>query len=612
MFNTYQFNVTHPWDKRVQQYYPLLCEQACNDNTSEPLDGHWDKHRGWFDFQGCGKCYDYCWWVGDNGSQVPDPMTMSGGLWAEGAYWTCRTGENDISNGSFIDGWSLQRCSGKGATPARSWYTAAQDKNCALYDAVIESLTECLNAGVELGLEFEENVTDYDMPTGCFWDNRSSSLNKFSFNHILTGAQSTFGSVGAICKQGWFQAPNRKNCPHEDMLVSSREECEEEAVQALGLVWNTTVTDPSRPTGCFWTQEYGVQFNRNISGATASQSSASAGAICKQISPQMCFQETDMDYQGHDMESSNVTTQTACLCNDHCGSIVRNVAWTWVDHNMSCYCKTNVTAKVPKLGHFSATVTKVVMDTTECMHKRLCYDEMVGSVFGGATNGTDFLTFQCLCIWSSAEEAADEKLCADWVACLNKHRSAFTEVLKNLLYAMTQPAVGGFLIDTTGTDTLSKQSIAKSSVAVGSSQRSDNHMTTDCVNPKFIEVSLLECECWTGLIAACSNFTDQIICFRALGCNHTQVCESWKEDHCSTTLIQTTLFELGLKLKEKKPLLPFPKKPSDREVGNILSKEYVPEAMPTAKKQMRARGLLQLGAGEADIDDDDDAEGKCS
>merc|ERR1719326_2886209 len=47
--------------------------QACLPKSSAERDvGHEDEYRGWYDVQGCGRCLEYCRWVG-HGSTGGDP-----------------------------------------------------------------------------------------------------------------------------------------------------------------------------------------------------------------------------------------------------------------------------------------------------------------------------------------------------------------------------------------------------------------------------------------------------------------------------------------------------------------------------------------------------------
>jgi len=119
------------------------CERSCVSPASNRADaGYPDAYRGWYDVQGCGRCNDYCRWVGNAGSGG-DPRsrmykvsvtytysyTYSWFLWVrkththrhehrKDSWWSCRsaggkhgpyTGRNHFST------WRWSKCHGEGA-----------------------------------------------------------------------------------------------------------------------------------------------------------------------------------------------------------------------------------------------------------------------------------------------------------------------------------------------------------------------------------------------------------------------------------------------------------------------------------------------------------------
>ena len=67
-------------------------------STSTHDAGYEDEYRGWYDVQGCGKCNDYCRWVGSAGSGGDPALLVRKG----GSVWSCRkAGTNDASSFSF-------------------------------------------------------------------------------------------------------------------------------------------------------------------------------------------------------------------------------------------------------------------------------------------------------------------------------------------------------------------------------------------------------------------------------------------------------------------------------------------------------------------------------
>jgi len=98
-----------------------LLVQGCKAiYTEDPLAGdagYADSYRGWYDVQGCGKCNDYCRWVGDNGSGG-DPskkLHVPGGH--NPSWWSCRLagGSSSYSPRNHFTSFTHKKCSGMGA-----------------------------------------------------------------------------------------------------------------------------------------------------------------------------------------------------------------------------------------------------------------------------------------------------------------------------------------------------------------------------------------------------------------------------------------------------------------------------------------------------------------
>lgn len=96
-----------------------------------PDEGFKDAYQGWYDVQRCGKCYDYCRWVGNSGSGG-NPTTST---WhapdsdEEASFWSCRlAGESEEYTPKDAKGpeateiwgeppapWTFPKCAKKGA-----------------------------------------------------------------------------------------------------------------------------------------------------------------------------------------------------------------------------------------------------------------------------------------------------------------------------------------------------------------------------------------------------------------------------------------------------------------------------------------------------------------
>jgi len=87
-------------------------------STSSEDDGYNDEYAGWYDVQGCGRCLDYCRWVGDSGSGgSPEEQQRLGTSW-----WSCRLAGSSaaFTPAGKYSHWRLKRCSGENAeAPAR-------------------------------------------------------------------------------------------------------------------------------------------------------------------------------------------------------------------------------------------------------------------------------------------------------------------------------------------------------------------------------------------------------------------------------------------------------------------------------------------------------------
>jgi len=88
--------------------------------------GHSDFYRGWYDVQGCGKCNDYCRWVGNSGSGGdPKVRTNFTVLGKTKSWWSCqRAGSVQVHSDEKVP-FNYVKCAGKGA---HNTCKPAQDK----------------------------------------------------------------------------------------------------------------------------------------------------------------------------------------------------------------------------------------------------------------------------------------------------------------------------------------------------------------------------------------------------------------------------------------------------------------------------------------------------
>eukprot|EP00930_Biecheleria_cincta_P034655 TRINITY_DN2391_c0_g1_i4.p1 TRINITY_DN2391_c0_g1~~TRINITY_DN2391_c0_g1_i4.p1 ORF type:complete len:703 (+),score=68.91 TRINITY_DN2391_c0_g1_i4:67-2175(+) len=95
---------------RTETLQQATCEPA---QLPEIDQGYVDKFRGWYDVQGCGKCLDYCRWVGGSGSGG-DPSVQ---FIYKRSWWSCRLAGSTIprSPANHFSSWRFTKCNSKGA-----------------------------------------------------------------------------------------------------------------------------------------------------------------------------------------------------------------------------------------------------------------------------------------------------------------------------------------------------------------------------------------------------------------------------------------------------------------------------------------------------------------
>ena len=87
--------------------------------------GYNDEWQGWYDLQQCGRCYDFCRWVGNDGSGG-DPNVR---LIYESSRWSCRragTDETYSPSGSLDHVTLWTKCTHEGAdSPGNSFNSSS-------------------------------------------------------------------------------------------------------------------------------------------------------------------------------------------------------------------------------------------------------------------------------------------------------------------------------------------------------------------------------------------------------------------------------------------------------------------------------------------------------
>ena len=95
----------------------------CKPSTSDADPGFKDEFRGWYDYSGCGKCFDYCRWIGFCGSggdpYIKTKITCLKDNEEKHGWWMCRkAGTDDTYSNSwsnpFGGSFGYNKCSTKG------------------------------------------------------------------------------------------------------------------------------------------------------------------------------------------------------------------------------------------------------------------------------------------------------------------------------------------------------------------------------------------------------------------------------------------------------------------------------------------------------------------
>ena len=99
---------------------------ACilKNKTTRYDPGYRDKWRGWYDVQKCGKCHDYCRWVGDSGpGGDPRKKTTRKVRGKRKSWWSCWLADASegqkiySSNKRWKKKFKYRRCSKEGIPP---------------------------------------------------------------------------------------------------------------------------------------------------------------------------------------------------------------------------------------------------------------------------------------------------------------------------------------------------------------------------------------------------------------------------------------------------------------------------------------------------------------
>jgi hypothetical protein len=87
-------------------------------STNDEDPGYDDVYRGWYDIQGCGKCYDFCRWV-EGSASGGDPSISTVNSTSE-SFWSCRLagGKTAYTDKGLYTEWQYAKCDSEGADTA--------------------------------------------------------------------------------------------------------------------------------------------------------------------------------------------------------------------------------------------------------------------------------------------------------------------------------------------------------------------------------------------------------------------------------------------------------------------------------------------------------------
>jgi len=156
-------------------------------SSSEENSGADDNYRGWYDVQGCGKCHDYCRWIGGDGHSGGDPEFMTvNPLSQDGVYWSCRlagTHGDGTPVGAFQDvGWRHPRCEKEGGIPPA--HLGITDRRAGQLQAAHMSKERRRSQSQE---RVEEDPSNADIPVGID-EKKNSNLDGFHRSWKAGGA----------------------------------------------------------------------------------------------------------------------------------------------------------------------------------------------------------------------------------------------------------------------------------------------------------------------------------------------------------------------------------------------------------------------------------------
>jgi len=152
-----------------------------------------------------------------------------------------------------------------------------------------------------------------------------------------------------------------------------------------------------------------------------------------------------------------------------------------------------------------------------CMGVKDCLAKLGdGSDDGFKLRSSNKLQLQCV---EASDPATISSTCAEWTGCLSEQEQLIN--IKSILRAAV------------GTDVqpdVQPEGFLQASLSDITAKPDDE----ECVDPSIADPESWECECSEQMFAKCSS-GDVETCLQNLMCENPGICDSWKQNHCSTS-----------------------------------------------------------------------------
>jgi hypothetical protein len=191
-------------------------------------------------------------------------------------------------------------------------------------------------------------------------------------------------------------------------------------------------------------------------------------------------------------------------------------------------------------GAFSINELRVLgTHPFHCADRVACVDNLDLSV-------EQFVTFQCECIDQHYEQYRKDgdwpsetpQMCKDFIVCLQTQHTMSSRVVVSLARALGQQQASGSVL-------VEEKSIRATGkvmpVIAAANKDPDFLLASECFEPTDSSYdALVECDCLKDLVHVCgeSLVEDTVGCLFHHACDHSRVCQDWKDSHCHDSSLQ--------------------------------------------------------------------------